>query len=117
MPTNSELAIEATGLVKTFRATRAVDGVDLVVPTGGVFGFLGPNGAGKTTTIRVLATLLRPDGGSARVLGHDVVREADRVRERISLTGQFASIVRMRPSGSMRVVQMCARTPPASRRV
>ena len=92
MPTNSELAIEATGLVKTFRATRAVDGVDLVVPTGGVFGFLGPNGAGKTTTIRVLATLLRPDGGTARVLGHDVVREADRVRERVSLTGQFASI-------------------------
>ncbi|MDZ5443541.1 ATP-binding cassette domain-containing protein [Micromonospora sp. 4G57] len=88
----SEPAIEATGLVKAFRTARAVDGVDLVVPTGGVFGFLGPNGAGKTTTIRVLATLLQPDGGTARVFGHDVVREADRVRERISLTGQFASI-------------------------
>ncbi|MEU1688481.1 ATP-binding cassette domain-containing protein [Micromonospora sp. NPDC005707] len=88
----TEPAIEVTGLVKTFGAARAVDGVDLVVPTGGVFGFLGPNGAGKTTTIRILATLLPPDGGAARVLGHDVVREADRVRERISLTGQFASI-------------------------
>jgi ABC-2 type transport system ATP-binding protein len=92
MPANSELAIEATGLVKTFRATRVLDGMDLVVPTSGVFGFLGPNGAGKTTAFRILATLLRPDGGTARVLGHDVVREADRVRERISLTGQFASV-------------------------
>ncbi|MEW2332634.1 ATP-binding cassette domain-containing protein [Micromonospora chersina] len=88
----TEPAIETTGLVKTFGAARAVDGVNLVVPTGGVFGFLGPNGAGKTTTIRILATLLQPDGGAARVLGHDIVREADRVRERISLTGQFASI-------------------------
>jgi ABC-2 type transport system ATP-binding protein len=91
MSTNSEPAIEARGLVKTFRAIRALDGVDLVVPAEGVFGFLGPNGAGKTTTIRVLATLSPPDGGTARVLGHDVVRDAHRVRERISLTGQFAS--------------------------
>ncbi|MEV4417482.1 ATP-binding cassette domain-containing protein [Catellatospora sp. NPDC049609] len=92
MPTNAEPAIETTGLVKAFRTARAVDGIDLVVPAGGVFGFLGPNGAGKTTTIRILATLLQPDGGTARVLGHDVVREADRVRERIGLTGQFASV-------------------------
>ncbi|MFJ8582917.1 ATP-binding cassette domain-containing protein [Micromonospora sp. NPDC093277] len=91
-PVHGELAIEAIGLVKAFGDHRAVDGVDLAVPAGGVFGFLGPNGAGKTTTVRILATLLRPDGGTARVLGHDVVREADRVRDRISLTGQFATI-------------------------
>src|SRR4028119_2188744 len=63
-------AIEATGLVKAFGETRAVDGVDLVVPSGSVYGVLGPNGAGKTTTIRMLATLLRPDAGPARVPGH-----------------------------------------------
>ncbi|MCW3010136.1 MAG: daunorubicin resistance transporter ATPase subunit [Solirubrobacterales bacterium] len=86
------LAIEAEGLRKDFGDTRAVDGVDLRVARGAVYGVLGPNGAGKTTTIRMLATLLRPDGGSARVLGHDVVRDADAVRERISLTGQLASV-------------------------
>ncbi len=86
------LAIEATGLVKTFKTTRAVDGVDLAVPTGAVYGVLGPNGAGKTTTIRMLATLLRPDGGSARVLGHDIVSDADAVRARVTLTGQLASV-------------------------
>jgi ABC-2 type transport system ATP-binding protein len=85
-------AIEATGLVKSFGAVRAVDGVDLAVPRGAVYGVLGPNGAGKTTTIRMLATLLRPDGGSARVLGHDVVAEADDVRGLVSLTGQLASV-------------------------
>jgi len=87
-----DLAIEAIGLVKTFGDTRAVDGLDLAVPTGGVYGVLGPNGAGKTTAIRVLATLLQPDAGSARVLGHDVMAEPDAVRARVSLTGQFASI-------------------------
>ena len=86
------LAIEAKGLVKTFGETRAVDGIDLAVRTGTVYGFLGPNGAGKTTTIRILATLLRPDAGSARVLGHDIIREADAVRGSVSLTGQFASV-------------------------
>ena len=86
------LAIEATGLVKSFGETRAVDGVDLTVRSGSVYGVLGPNGAGKTTTIRMLATLLRPDAGSARVLGHDVVREADTVRGLVSLTGQLASV-------------------------
>jgi ABC-2 type transport system ATP-binding protein len=86
------LAIEATGLVKEFGATRAVDGVDLAVRSGSVYGVLGPNGAGKTTTIRMLATLLRPDAGSARVLGHDVVAEADAVRGVVSLTGQLASV-------------------------
>jgi len=86
------VAIEASGLVKSFGETRAVDGVDLTVRTGTVYGVLGPNGAGKTTTLRMLATLLVPDAGSARVLGHDIVREADAVRGRVSLTGQFASV-------------------------
>jgi ABC-2 type transport system ATP-binding protein len=88
----SGLAIETAGLVKTFGETRAVDGVDLAVPTGTVYGVLGPNGAGKTTTVKMLATLLRPDGGQAHVFGHDVVREADEVRGRVSLTGQYASV-------------------------
>ena len=88
----SDLAIEATGIVKTFGDARAVDGVDLAVRPGTVHGFLGPNGAGKTTTIRLLATLLSLDGGSARVFGHDVTTEADAVRRRVSLTGQFASV-------------------------
>jgi ABC-2 type transport system ATP-binding protein len=85
-------AIEAQGLVKTFGAVRAVDGVDLTVAGGSVYGVLGPNGAGKTTTIRMLATLLRPDGGSARVLGHDIVADAEQVRRSVSLTGQLASV-------------------------
>ena len=91
-PREAALAIETTGLVKAFGATRAVDGVDLAVPTGAVYGVLGPNGAGKTTTIRMLATLVRPDAGTARVLGHDVVEEADAVRGLVSLTGQLASV-------------------------
>jgi ABC-2 type transport system ATP-binding protein len=90
--TTSPLAIEATGLVKSFGDTPAVQGVDLAVRSGSVYGVLGPNGAGKTTTIRMLATLLRPDSGSARVLGHDIVRDADAVRQAVSLTGQLASV-------------------------
>ncbi len=86
------LAIEATGLVKVFGTQRAVDGVSLAVPQGSVYGVLGPNGAGKTTTIRMLATLLRPDGGSARVFGHDVLREPSTVRSLIGVTGQYASV-------------------------
>jgi ABC-2 type transport system ATP-binding protein len=86
------LAIETQGLVKRFGDKTAVDGIDLAVPAGTVYGVLGPNGAGKTTTIRMLATLLRPDGGSARVLGHDVVADANAVRGCVSLTGQFASV-------------------------
>jgi ABC-2 type transport system ATP-binding protein len=92
MTTQSSLAVEATGLVKSFGGTCAVDGVDLAVRRGSVYGVLGPNGAGKTTTIRMLATLIRPDAGSARVLGHDVVEEADAVRRTVSLTGQLASV-------------------------
>jgi daunorubicin/doxorubicin transport system ATP-binding protein len=80
------------GLVKQFGDNRALDGLNLVVPAGAVCGILGPNGAGKTTTIRILATLLRPDAGTAHVLGHDVVREALAVRRRICLTGQFAAL-------------------------
>jgi ABC-2 type transport system ATP-binding protein len=87
-----QYAIETTGLVKRYGRTRAVDGIDLAVRRGTVYGLLGPNGAGKTTTIRMLATLIRPDGGSARVLGHDVVSDAARVRAKVSLTGQFASV-------------------------
>src|SRR3954465_269185 len=92
MTVQATLAIEASGLVKSFGETRAVDGVDLAVRSGSVYGVLGPNGAGKTTTIRMLATLLRPDAGSASVLGHDIVTEADAVRGLVSLTGQLASV-------------------------
>jgi ABC-2 type transport system ATP-binding protein len=86
------LAIETSDLTKAFGTTSAVDRLDLAVRPGEVHGFLGPNGAGKTTTIRMLATLLPPDRGTARVFGHDVVREAATVRRRVSLTGQFATI-------------------------
>ncbi|MFE4060814.1 ATP-binding cassette domain-containing protein [Streptomyces sp. NPDC059096] len=89
---NTDLAIETRGLVKVFGENRAVDGVDLAVPAGTVYGLLGPNGAGKTTLVRMLATLLRPDGGEARVFGKDVRKEADAVRGRVSLTGQYASV-------------------------
>jgi ABC-2 type transport system ATP-binding protein len=85
-------AIETRGLAKRFGDVRALDGVDLRIRQGSVYGLLGPNGAGKTTTIRILATLLAPDGGTATVLGHDIVRDARRVREKVSLTGQYASV-------------------------
>jgi ABC-2 type transport system ATP-binding protein len=92
MSDTGSVAIETRGLVKSFGAKRAVDGIDLSVRSGSIFGLLGPNGAGKTTTVRLLSTLLRPDGGTARVLGHDLVSEAAAIRRRISLTGQFASV-------------------------
>jgi len=85
-------AIETEGLTKRFGEFTAVADLDLRVETGTVVSLLGPNGAGKTTTVRMLATLLRPDGGSARVGGHDVVHEAAQVRRLISLTGQFAAL-------------------------
>ena len=85
-------AIEAEGLVKHYGKTKALDGLDLTVAQQTVYGLLGPNGAGKTTAVRVLATLLRPDGGRARVDGHDVVAEAATVRQTIGLTGQYAAL-------------------------
>ena len=85
-------AIVAEGLVKRFGETVALDGIDLAVRTGSVFGLLGPNGAGKTTAVRILATLLRPDGGHAEVCGHDVVGHAHQVRQLTGLTGQYASV-------------------------
>jgi oleandomycin transport system ATP-binding protein len=88
-------AIQAEGLEKRFGETVALDGVDLAARAGTVLGVLGPNGAGKTTAVRILATLLRPDGGRATVCGHDVVREAHQVRQLIGLTGQYASVDEM----------------------
>lgn len=89
---SGEWAVEARGLVKTFGDNRAVDGVDLNVRAGTIYGVLGPNGAGKTTVIRMLATLLRPDAGSARIFGHDVLKESQIVRQLIGVTGQYASV-------------------------
>ncbi|MET9070297.1 ATP-binding cassette domain-containing protein [Streptosporangium sandarakinum] len=88
-------AIQASGLVKLYGRTRALDGVDLAVPQGRLLGVLGPNGAGKTTAVRILATLLRPDGGSASVGGFDVVDHAHEVRSMIGLTGQYAAVDEM----------------------
>jgi ABC-2 type transport system ATP-binding protein len=91
-PPPRHYAIDAHGLTKRFGDFTAVDALDLQVDTGTVVSLLGPNGAGKTTTVRMLATLSRPDAGSARVAGADVLTEADRVRSLISLTGQFAAL-------------------------
>ena len=88
-------AIEATDLTKTFagkREVRALDGVSFAVEEGTVFGLLGPNGAGKTTAVRILTTILKPDSGTATVLGHDVAREANLVRTLIGLAGQYAAV-------------------------
>lgn len=85
-------AIEAHGLVKVFGDNRAVDGVDLSIPNGCIYALLGPNGAGKTTIINMLTTLLKPDGGTAKIFGHDVARETQVVRQLISLTGQSAAV-------------------------
>src|SRR6185295_5857644 len=85
-------AVQARGLVKCFGELRAVDGIDLKVPRGMIFAILGPNGAGKTTLMRMLATLARPDGGAASVMGHDLVAAPQKVRSEIAMTGQFASL-------------------------
>jgi len=88
----NDLVIEATGLTKSFGTTRALRGIDLAVRRGTVLAVLGPNGAGKTTAVRILSTLLTPDSGTARVNGYDVVHQAQRVRQSIGLTGQYASV-------------------------
>lgn len=85
-------AIQAEGLIKHYGNTKALDGVDLAVPTGSVLGVLGPNGAGKTTAVRILATLLQPDSGHATINGFDLAKDADQVRRSIGLTGQYASV-------------------------
>ncbi|TDE09444.1 ATP-binding cassette domain-containing protein [Jiangella asiatica] len=90
--TSTDPAIVAEGLRKRYGDNHALDGLDLTVPRGIVYGLLGPNGAGKTTAVRSLATLLRFDSGSARVAGYDVVRDAGEVRARIGLTGQYAAV-------------------------
>ncbi|HEX5995837.1 MAG TPA: ATP-binding cassette domain-containing protein [Jiangellales bacterium] len=87
-----ELAVETTGLAKAYGKVRVLEGIDLRVPRGSVFSLLGPNGAGKTTMVRILATLVGPDAGHARVAGYDVVRDRHQVRGRISLTGQYAAV-------------------------
>jgi len=88
----SAIAVEARGLTKTFGVNRAVDGIDLTVREGEVFGVLGPNGAGKTTMLQMLATLLPIDSGQAMIFGHDVRREGHAVRQLIGVTGQYASV-------------------------
>ena len=88
----NDLMVQAEGLVKRFGATHALRGVDLVIPRGTVHGVLGPNGAGKTTAVRILSTLLKPDGGTAKIAGFDVVHDAEQVRGMIGLTGQYASV-------------------------
>ncbi|MCX4702008.1 ATP-binding cassette domain-containing protein [Streptomyces sp. NBC_01352] len=88
----STYAVLSEGLEKRFGAVHALRGLDLAVATGTVCGILGPNGAGKTTAVRLLTTLLRPDAGSARIAGHDLVREAAAVRRSIGVTGQYASV-------------------------
>ena len=89
---NPLLAVEVCGLVKHFGDNCAVDGIDLKIPTGCIYGVLGPNGAGKTTAIRMLATLTKPDKGYAKIFGHDVDKEGHIVRQLIGLTGQYASV-------------------------
>ena len=92
MNTTNDIAIEAEGWSSATATRPALDGVDIAVRRGTVLGLLGPNGAGKTTAVRILATLLKPDAGWARVNGHDVLADAARVRESIGLTGQYASV-------------------------
>ncbi len=96
---NPSVAVEAHGLVKKFGDNLAVNGVDLSIPRGSIYGVLGPNGAGKTTAISMLSTLLKPDAGTARIFGHEVLKEAQIVRRLIGLTGQYASVDEMLSAG------------------
>ncbi|MEU4788919.1 ATP-binding cassette domain-containing protein [Micromonospora tulbaghiae] len=92
MTTTTSPMVEATGLRKAYRKQVVLDGIDLRVPEATVFALLGPNGAGKTTTVQILSTLIRPDGGTVRVAGHDLAAEPDRVRAAIGVTGQFSAV-------------------------
>jgi ABC-2 type transport system ATP-binding protein len=108
----TDLAIEATGLQKSYGEVRVLDGVDLRVEPGTVFALLGPNGAGKTTTVRILATLVVPDGGTARVAGHDVTSGRGCVRRAISLTGQYAALDELQTGAeNLRMMGMLAGLP------
>ncbi|MFC9587887.1 daunorubicin resistance protein DrrA family ABC transporter ATP-binding protein [Streptomyces yangpuensis] len=111
------LGIHATGLTKSYGDVRVLDGIDLAVPRGSVLALLGPNGAGKTTTVRILATLTAPDTGTARVAGHDTVAQRALVRERISLTGQFAAVDDLQTGAeTLRMMgRLCGLTPRAAR--
>ena len=112
-----EPAIEATGLEKSYGTVRVLGGVDIDVPPGSVYALLGPNGAGKTTTVRILATLLRPDAGTARVAGHDVVTERPLVRRAISLTGQDVAIDELQTgTENLRMMARLCRLPKARAR-
>ena len=114
-PVGTGLAIEASGLVKSYRDVRVLGGVDLRVPDGSVFALLGPNGAGKTTIVRILSTLTRADAGLARVAGFDVVRDRHEVRRRISLTGQFAALDEVQTGAeNLRMMGRLARLPRAA---
>jgi ABC-2 type transport system ATP-binding protein len=114
---SEELAIDASGLAKSYGDVRVLDGLDLRVPRGSVFALLGPNGAGKTTTVRILATLSRPDAGQARVAGFDVVRDRHRLRRSISLTGQFAALDEAQTGEeNLRMMGALARLPRAEAR-
>jgi ABC-2 type transport system ATP-binding protein len=92
MTKNPLLAVEVSGLVKHFGDNRAVDGIDLKISNGCIYGVLGPNGAGKTTAIRILSTLMNPDKGMVKIFGHDIQKEAHIVRQLIGLTGQYATV-------------------------
>jgi ABC-2 type transport system ATP-binding protein len=111
-------AIEATGLAKSYGTTRVLDGIDVHVRAGSVFALLGPNGAGKTTTVRILATLTRPDAGSARVAGYDVLSHRHEVRRRISLTGQSAALDELQTGAeNLRMIGRLRRLPARAARV
>jgi ABC-2 type transport system ATP-binding protein len=114
---NDELAIDASGLAKSYGGVRVLGGIELRVPRGSVFALLGPNGAGKTTTVRILATLSRADAGHARVAGFDVIRDRRQVRRRISLTGQFAALdVAQTGEENLRMIARLAGLPRAAAR-
>jgi ABC-2 type transport system ATP-binding protein len=114
---SDELAVEATGLEKSYGAVRVLAGVDLRVERGSVFALLGPNGAGKTTTVRILSTLSRADAGTVRVAGFDVVRDRHRVRRSISLTGQYAAVDELQTGEeNLRMMGRLSRLPGAQAR-